>query len=64
MVYLFNNHYTTIDVTQLPPVNTWLAIASAIVTVSLIYYYYKIRVAHQYIEVEKDDEPTQLNESI
>lgn len=63
MVYLFNNHYTPIDVTQLPPVNSWLAIVSLLVTLSLIYYYYKLRVPHQYIEVEKDDEPTQLNES-
>jgi membrane protease YdiL (CAAX protease family) len=61
MVYLYNTQHITIDVTQLPPVHVLVGLASLLVTGVLVYFLYKLRVQHQYIEVDKSDEELKFN---
>lgn len=60
MVFLFNNGKINVDVSAPQMVNIWLGLASGVVTIGLVYYYYTKRIPYRHVEVEQNEDEFKL----
>jgi membrane protease YdiL (CAAX protease family) len=60
MVFLYNNGKINIDVSAPQMVNVWLGLASGIVTIGLVYFFYTKRIPYRHVEVEQIDDELKL----
>jgi membrane protease YdiL (CAAX protease family) len=60
MVFLFNNGKINVDVSAPQMVNIWLGLASGVVIIGLVYYYYTKRIPYRHVEVEQIDDELKL----
>jgi len=57
LVFLFNNGHIKLDVTNLPDVPWYLGLLSALVSLALLGWFYRLRADYQFIEVEQPIQP-------
>lgn len=60
LVFLYNNGKINIDVSAPQMVNVWLGLASGVVTIGLVYFFYTKRIPYRHVEVEQIDDELKL----
>jgi uncharacterized protein len=56
MIWLNHNHYLTVDMNHLPPMNIYVALVSVCLTLFFLYYFYKDKAAYNSFETSVNEE--------